>query len=148
MRAITIRQPWASLLVTGKKRYETRSWATSYRGPIAIHASAFPVRRTVDQLAKNGAWGFLERLDSLFLTPHSLDELPIGAIVATGILTRCNAVDEAFLSQLSAQETDLGDFSPGRFAWEFENITLLSEPVPAKGMLGLWEWEGGPEYEG
>ena len=39
MKAITIWQPWASLLVSGRKRYETRSWATSYRGPIAIHAA-------------------------------------------------------------------------------------------------------------
>ena len=39
MKAITIWQPWASLLACGGKRFETRSWATSYRGPIAIHAA-------------------------------------------------------------------------------------------------------------
>ncbi|MFV0399180.1 MAG: ASCH domain-containing protein [Oscillospiraceae bacterium] len=40
MKAITIWQPWASLLACGAKKYETRSWVTSYRGPIAIHAAA------------------------------------------------------------------------------------------------------------
>ena len=40
MKAITIWQPWATLLPLGVKLYETRSWATSYRGPIAIHAAA------------------------------------------------------------------------------------------------------------
>ncbi len=39
MKAITIHQPWASLIVVGAKRFETRSWETKYRGPIAIHAS-------------------------------------------------------------------------------------------------------------
>lgn len=39
MKALTIWQPWASLLVSGQKKYETRSWATAYRGPIAIHAA-------------------------------------------------------------------------------------------------------------
>lgn len=37
MKAITILQPWASLIACGKKQIETRSWATKYRGPIAIH---------------------------------------------------------------------------------------------------------------
>ena len=40
MKAITIWQPWASLIACGAKKYETRSWPTKYRGPIAIHAAA------------------------------------------------------------------------------------------------------------
>ncbi|WP_156090733.1 ASCH domain-containing protein, partial [Planktothrix paucivesiculata] len=38
MQALTIQEPWASLLVTGKKRYETRDWQRNYRGLLAIHA--------------------------------------------------------------------------------------------------------------
>lgn len=38
MKAITVLQPWATLLVTGKKHIETRSWKTNYRGEILIHA--------------------------------------------------------------------------------------------------------------
>ena len=38
MKALTVRQPWASLIALGVKRIETRSWRTSYRGPLAIHA--------------------------------------------------------------------------------------------------------------
>ena len=40
MKAITLTQPWATLVAIGAKRIETRSWATSYRGPLAIHAAA------------------------------------------------------------------------------------------------------------
>ncbi len=39
MKALTVMQPWATLVALGAKRIETRSWSTSYRGPLAIHAS-------------------------------------------------------------------------------------------------------------
>lgn len=39
MKAITVWQPWATLLATGQKHNETRSWKTSYRGEILIHAA-------------------------------------------------------------------------------------------------------------
>jgi hypothetical protein len=38
MKAITIIQPWATLIAFGEKEFETRSWATNYRGNLAIHA--------------------------------------------------------------------------------------------------------------
>lgn len=40
MRCLSIRQPWASLIVAGHKDIENRSWATPYRGPLLIHASS------------------------------------------------------------------------------------------------------------
>ncbi len=39
MKAISLHQPWASLVATGVKTIETRSWSTKYRGPLAIHAA-------------------------------------------------------------------------------------------------------------
>ena len=45
MKALTLTQPWASLVALGHKQIETRSWATRYRGPLAIHAAkGFPAR--------------------------------------------------------------------------------------------------------
>lgn len=44
MKALTLRQPWASLVAVGAKRIETRSWLTKYRGPLAIHAAATRIR--------------------------------------------------------------------------------------------------------
>ena len=108
MKALTIWQPWASLLVSGQKKYETRSWATAYRGPIAIHAAMRPVRRTIDALAadKEGSgWNVLERLDGLFIRPGALDQLPTGAIVGKAILTRCNLITAVSYTHLRAHET-------------------------------------------
>lgn len=148
MKALTIWQPWASLLVSGQKKYETRSWATTYRGPIAIHAAMRPVRRTIDALAadrEGSGWDVLERLDSLFLRPGALDQLPTGAIVGKAILTRCNLITEDFRAKLPPQELDLGDFSIGRYAWEFHVMVPVDPPVKASGKQGLWTWEGNLE---
>lgn len=148
MKALTIWQPWASLLVSGQKKYETRSWATAYRGPIAIHAAMRPVRRTIDALAadrEGSGWDVLERLDSPFLRPGALDQLPTGAIVGKAILTRCNLITEDFRAKLSPQELDLGDFSIGRYAWEFHVMVPVDPPVKASGKQGLWTWEGNLE---
>lgn len=144
MKAITIRQPWASLLATGKKQYETRGWSTSYTGPIAIHAAKWPVRRTIDALASAGRWDTLEQFERLFQRPGEVAELPIGVIVGKAILTRCRPIDEAFIAALTPQERALGDFTPGRYAWEFAEMTACAQLVPAKGALSLWDWNDGP----
>lgn len=144
MKAITIWQPWASLLISGKKEYETRSWSTACRGPIAIHAAKRPVRRTLDALAAGGnesGWSALEELDSLFLHPGALDQLPTGAVVGTAILTRCNLITEDFLMKLTPAERALGDFTLGRYAWEFRAMAPVDPPIPAKGAQGLWNWD-------
>lgn len=52
MKAISLWQPWATLIATGAKQIETRSWATSYRGPIAIHAAKRKVRKELIELAE------------------------------------------------------------------------------------------------
>lgn len=145
MKALTIWQPWASLLVSGKKRYETRSWATAYRGPIAIHAAKRPVRRTIDALAadRGDGWTALDYFDALFMRPGSINELPTGAVIGKALLVRCNLITEDFVAQLTQQELALGDFSLGRYAWEFEQMTQLIAPIPARGAQGLWHWDAG-----
>lgn len=143
MRAITIWQPWASLLMSGRKMYETRSWGTSFRGPIAIHAAKRPVRQTLDSLAA-GQWKerevILDCIKRLFPAPGELEQLPVGAIIGTATLARCNLIDWDFLPKLTPMEMALGDFTPGRYAWEFTDIVAVDPPVPASGMRGLWEW--------
>lgn len=147
MKAITIWQPYATLLLHRDKLYETRSWATSYRGRIAIHAAKRPVRQTLDALAHGSAGQrqtalLMERLLRRFGGP---DHLPIGAVVGTARLVRCNAITEDFLRTLTPQEIALGDFTLGRYAWEFEDVSIMKGAVIAKGQQGLWDWNGGGE---
>jgi len=133
--AITVRQPWATLLACGIKRYETRSWATRYRGPIAIHASA-------RMQPEDRIW-VQEDPDVLQLVGrHTGDwsdgQWPLGVVLAVGRLVDCEETDGLFVRGL---ERRLGDFSPGRYAWRLEGVVRLPEPVPARGSLGLWMCE-------
>ena len=125
MKAITLHQPWASLIAVGVKQYETRGWPTAYRGTVAIHAG-----KTVDEVMVDQLWD------------EEWGELPTGAVVAIADLTGCirmtwDACNQAY----SSGEDRYGDWRPGRFAWKLENVRAI-DPIPARGQQGLWDWEG------
>ena len=157
MRAITLWQPWASLIACGAKRYETRSWVTKYRGPIAIHAATKDPKAIFKTLPLN-----VKVAMSPYLIEHYLfwDDIPRGAIVATAELVECwkitdnghtNGSDRAasieggvFEGKTNIVEGDeilFGDWTPGRYAWEIANVKILPEPIPQKGQQGLWRWD-------
>jgi len=134
MKAISILQPWASLVAAGSKRFETRSWATTYRGPLAIHASArLPVESR--NLCDIGFWA-----EAMGIERGAWQRLPLGSVVATCRLVECVSTDRVRLSR-GDLEAFFGDFSAGRWAWRLEDVRRLPMPVPAMGRLGLWEWE-------
>ncbi len=90
MKAITLWQPWATLVALGVKTIETRSWTTAYRGPLAIHAAARRPKFTDmkhlvgDQPAAWNAW-----YDSgMVAADGETDYMPLGAVVAI-----CTLVD-------------------------------------------------------
>jgi len=136
MRGLTIIQPWATLLATGMKHYETRSWATRSLGQIAIHAG----RRT--KQAEQYANDLIAMEPIVFdaIDVEDADDLPYGAIIATGWLTAC--LPTAGLP-VDAMERSFGDFTPGRFAWRIDRVTRLAVPVPCKGAQGLWPVDAG-----
>jgi hypothetical protein len=129
MKAITLTQPWATLVAIGAKRVETRSWYTSYRGPLAIHASkAFP----------GWAKDFARQPPVSVLLGRDY-EYPRGVVIATCILRNCLPTG-ILRPTLTAQELAFGDYSAGRYGYLLEEIMPISRPVAAVGKLGLWEW--------
>ena len=142
MKAITIKQPWATLIVLGEKKFETRSWQTKYRGPIAIHAG-----KTIDKNACNDSWikGVLKEHGIT-----SYNDLPTGVVLATAELRECHKVIvtlgyvSVFTSgkAIEGLEVAFGDYTEGRYAWELDNLKVLDETIPAKGQLSLWNWDG------
>lgn len=128
LRAISLWQPWASAMALGWKRNETRHWSTPYRGPMAIHA------------AKRWTWEEKDEWECV-LSDHAFDGLPeqppLGAIVAIGILVDIRRT-EIERHAISAQEDRWGNYSAGRFAWIFENIRALAEPIPCRGRQSIW----------
>src|SRR3990172_1448755 len=141
MKALTLTQPWANLVAIGVKHYETRSWNTNYRGPLAIHAALkFPMAARWLLASDPFRSEFIKA--GYHIGPlKNLSWLPLGAIVATCKLADTVQTWEAIQIDfgLSDEEIKFGDYSPGRWAWRLDNVKKLPEPIPAKGMLGLWE---------
>lgn len=143
MKCLSVLQPYASLIALAghpdpevrrlAKKFETRSWPTKYRGTLAIHASkGFP--KWARELC--GQDPFKSALAKAKY--ETCSKLPLGAIVAI-----CRLVDCRLITADNAPpepERSFGDYTPGRFAWILEDVKSLPEPVPVKGMLGLWEW--------
>ena len=148
VKALTLHQPWASLLVAGIKRNETRSWATSHRGPLAIHAaklSASDLLRRIgdDEYVRLGKLCHLMGLGWIPGLPRGcivgtvdvVDCLPIG-LDWTG---RCRALLDGKGNELvDDREESLGDYTPGRYAWVGAHHKALSEPITCQGRQGLW----------
>lgn len=142
MKAITVWQPWAGALAAGIKENETRSWATKYRGPLAIHSAMKAIQHTWSNLYMNDE--AREVICRRLELPGIIDgpaTFPMGCILATAELVDCIRITPEYIATLTPDELALGDYTPGRYAWKLANVKPLSEPVQAKGKQGLWNWE-------
>jgi hypothetical protein len=141
MKALTLTQPWASLVASGAKTIETRSWSTRYRGALAIHAAARWSRADINyafEVEEGRPPARLGDLDILRDWP-----MPLGKVIAVVILSEVlpvEALEPDIADVITAREFAYGDYSPGRFAWILDNVRPIEPPVPAKGHLGLWDW--------
>lgn len=136
-RAISLTQPWATLVAIGAKRYETRSWATTYRGGLAIHASKeFPA--ACRELCAREPFSRVLAAAGIY----RLDQLPRGAILATAGLAYCISTNK-WKPAADTYEYAFGDYSPDRYAFALERLRTLEAPIPIAGALGLWRI---PEY--
>jgi activating signal cointegrator 1 len=136
MKGFSLTQPWATLVVIGAKKIETRSWRTSYQGLIAIHASkGFP------QWAKEDAHSssFQKALAPFGYTSPS--QLPTGSIVGVARIVECYSTDKDkwVIPGNDSAEKAFGDYSSGRFMWMLEDARMLSQPIPCRGALSLWD---------
>lgn len=130
-RAITLTQPWATLMATGHKRNETRGWPTHYRGWVAIHAAkGFP--RECQLLCRQAP--FTMALSDVGFKLGSA--LPIGVLVGVVEIVGCVRTED--VAGLTAKERALGDYSAGRYAFLTRGARQTKHPVPMKGALSIW----------
>jgi hypothetical protein len=135
MKAVSIIQPWATLIAIGAKRFETRSWDTRHRGLLAIHASkGFP--RSAFELCSDERFAAPLR-SAGFETPT---DLPRGMVIATAFLKTTHRTENARLI-LDEREILFGFYDDGRFAWELIDVALVDPPVAARGALQLFNWD-------
>ena len=124
MKVLTIKEPWASLIINGYKKYEFRSWKTNYRGKILIHAGMT-----------------LDYKKSLLFKNYNLDYHK-GEIIGEADIVDCILVDQEFDRKLHKINKDVyGDNHVDLYAWKLDNIKMYDKPIPIKGKLGLWNYE-------
>ena len=125
LKIITIKQPWATLIAAGYKKYEFRSWKTKYRGPLLIHAG-----KGIDSQA-------MKRFEDLNLS------YPKSKIIALVQLEDCILIDDIFNSQLLNENNKVygTDDKIGLYAWKLSNIENVNINEDIKGRLGLWNIE-------
>ncbi len=131
MQALTIREPWASLIVSTNKKFETRDWKRNYRGLLAIHSGKQSVP------VEDYPLGLEEILDDLEITQDNLNNNK-GKIIAIATLKEIHLMTDKFINEQSELERLTGFWEPGLYAWELTDIKPITQPIPARGMPGLW----------
>lgn len=153
MKAITVWQPWASLIAIGAKPYEFRGWKPpkSLIGQrLAIHAGARPMRLTeifgLLNQAKNPAYFghpclHLDKALPVLRACHDrADAVPLShvvCIVTVGEAKRGDQCAAEFGGNAGNDSDRDGTFNWG---WPMLEIEELHPPVPARGAQGLWDW--------
>lgn len=152
MKALSLWQPWATLIAIGAKQYETRSWSTAYRGSLVIHAAKRPDEAKALEMAiyrLSGHWAqtplehyAIEALYAFHGEPVGafIPKLPLGAALCVVDLVDVVRV-ERVVCTLSAQEMAFGNYSAGRFAWKLANVRRFDKPIPLAGRQGLFDCE-------
>lgn len=124
MKCLTIKQPWASLIVNGYKEYEFRSWKTNYRGKIYIHAGLGKEKKMIDKVQE-----------------YNLEYIS-GAIIGEAEIVDCILVDANFNNLLSEKNKLVySNNYIGLYAWKLNNIKKYEKPIYVKGKLSLWEYK-------
>lgn len=124
MKVLTVKQPFASLIINGYKKFEFRSWKTKYRGELYIHAG-----KGIDK----------KRMD--MVKDYKLD-YPNGYIIGKVNLTDCILVDEKMNEILHKTNPKIytHDYT-GCYAWCLEDAKELSSKIEVKGKLSIWNYE-------
>ena len=127
MKVLTIKQPYASLIAYGIKKYEFRTWNTKYRGEILIHAGKNVDKKAMEEFKVYNV------------------ECPLGCIIAKVKITDSIKVDKKFKEILKKENSlvynhVINDENYNGYAFKLENLELL-KPIYINGKLGLWNYD-------
>ena len=126
MKVLTIKQPWATLIMQGDKKFEFRSWQTKYRGDLLIHAGKGIDKEAVKRLSK-----YLPKT------------LPSGKILGKVTLVDCIKMSPEFKEKLLKENKDIytNKSFQENYGWQIENVEVFDKQIDAKGHLSLWEYD-------
>lgn len=168
MKIITLWQPWATLIALGIKKFETRSWSTRYRGKLAIHAAKRKVNKNALEKIAFDLSGQLDYLDiqsndypqgviiavceviscSFMVDRETLyqlynkvkiNERDANSYPLTYLVQHAQKKDCIWIDEVSIVEKSVGDWRPGRYAWQLDRVQQLDKMISYKGGQGLRE---------
>jgi len=127
VKVLTIKQPYASLIIKGYKEYEFRTWETKYRGEFLIHAG-----QTVDRVA-------LKKLSK----DYNLEDMPTGVILGKVTLTDCVKITPEMAEKLEKKDNNIywGFNGWEGYGFKLDNIVEFKDKTNVKGQLGFWNYE-------
>ena len=126
MKVLSIKEPWASLIMNNIKKIETRSWKTNYRGELFIHASLSTKNNISNEV--------LDLIKDM--------KLNNGYIICKCKLVDCVYMTEDFINNIKNNnhiEYICGDYQLGRYAWILDDIEAV-DSIEVKGKLGIWNY--------
>ena len=126
MKVLTIKQPYASMIVNKYKTFEFRTWKTNYRGKLLIHAG-----------------GTIDKEDMKYFNYLNISDYPLKSIIGECELVDCILIDKDFDNYLYNLDNKVyGKHSRvGLYAWKLDNIKIYDKKINISGKLGLWNYE-------
>jgi hypothetical protein len=120
--ALSIRQPWAEMILSGIKSIELRTWTTEYRGRFWLHTGVKADRRLLD------AFGY--------------QDLFLGGYIGVATIAAIVPIDRTRWTMWRERHRDAGAYTPGFFGWMIEDVARFEMPIPGPGKLGLFLPDG------
>jgi hypothetical protein len=121
MKALSLKQPWAELILQGKKKIDLRKWNTNFRGRFLIHASKNP--------------------DEKAMKKFNFKSLPCGFIVGEAELIDVKNYKGNKEEFDNDKELHLATSDFGEFGFILKNVKRISPIIPSKGNLGFWDFD-------
>jgi len=146
MKTLTVKQPWASLICSGIKDIENRTWKTSFRGRILIQASAKPsMLHPISSILSK------EQIDSIDKNSSEFNAMIFSSIIGSVEIIDCRINYPSIWAEKSrwygqnisashgCKHSDFPDDNP-IYNWVLTNPIMFAEPIPCKGKLSLWDY--------
>lgn len=130
MKVLSLKEPYATLVKENKKLVETRSWKTTYRGELYIHASTTKISKECRE--NKELMALIENIP-----------LNFGNIICKCKLVDCIYMTKDYVENMqknNQQEYICGVYAEGRYAWILEDIKPI-KPIKAKGQLQIWNYD-------
>ena len=139
MKALSIKQPWASLIAHGIKNIENRTWKTKFRGRIFIHASAKNAGALYELLNEKQ----IEAISNHWTAAPPFPNRPVSAIIGEVDIIDCVINHPSIWAEKTPipPHEDIGRLSP-IYNWVLANAVLYNKPIiNVKGKLSFWEFQ-------